>query len=61
MDRFQQKGLGILDWVAPGQGLMGETIHPQVEHVPVIDDTLADLARFGAVPFQGLIAYATIF
>ncbi|MGA8758562.1 MAG: hypothetical protein WB611_20020 [Stellaceae bacterium] len=40
---------------------MGETIHPQVKHVPVIDDTLADLARFGAVPLQGFIAHATIF
>ena len=40
---------------------MGETIHPQVEHVPVIDDTLADLARFGAVPLQGSIAHAAIF
>jgi hypothetical protein len=60
MDRFQQDILGILDRIYPGRRQIGQTVHPQVEHASVIDDTLADLAGLGAVALQGFVADAAI-
>jgi hypothetical protein len=39
---------------------MGETVHPQIEHAPVIDGTLADLGGLGAMALQGFVADAAI-
>ena len=40
---------------------MSEFIQPLVEHAPVIDSPLANLARLGSVALQGLVADASIF